>query len=370
MTHLLIVSTWDYPSYRLTCKAFRSLQGSCGFLTREKLSKEVSKKDLAWCDILLIVRGDDILSQFLAKKCKKLGKLVFLTLDDDLLNISMPGQSPILVKENHKSLDTILKMVNRIFVPSPYLGEKYGRNYPLKFHILGSILDDSDYMNDVINIDSSIIKIVYPAHPGHKLFFEKYISPIVEELHRRHKGQFSFTFIGPKILLDQADVPVEYLPTMPFDEYEAFMKVHPFHIGIAPLDDTESCRCKYYNKYIEFTKYRILGIYSDIIPYKYIVQDGVNGYMVENTEAGWLGALSRAIDQISSRDTLINQAIDVLKVKNSLNTFAASLQREVPELSTFKSPSLKKRFFIFPNMKVLEILLRIRNKGITLLNRA
>jgi hypothetical protein len=368
MANVLIVSTWDYPSFRLTCRAFKALQEVGGFLIREVLSKDITKKDISWCDILLIVRGDDSLSYFLAKTCKKLGKHVILTIDDDLLAISIEGQPKSLVKENHKALDGILKIVSRIIVPSPYLGKKYGMKYDLKYSILGTILKDSDYIEHPKDIDSELIKIVYPAHPGHSMFFNKYISPIIEDLYQRYTGRFSFTFIGPEVILTNPNIPVEYISSMPFVEYERYMKEHHFHLGIAPLDDTESCRCKYYNKYIEFTKYGIVGIYSDLIPYQYIVQNGQNGYLAVNTKEGWLQSLSAAIDQFEHRALYVKKATAILKEKNSLQTFASSIKEEISELTTFKAPKIYNKNYFLPNMRLFDILLRVRNKGLIFLS--
>ena len=61
------------------------------------------------------------------------------------------------------------------------------------------------------------------------------------------------------------------------------MKESNFNIGFAPLDNTYFANRKYFNKYIEYTKFGILGMYSNTMPYTLIVKDKENGILVDNS---------------------------------------------------------------------------------------
>ena len=58
--------------------------------------------------------------------------------------------------------------------------------------------------------------------------------------------------------------------------------------------------CKYFNKYIEYGRFGIIGIYSDVLPYSGKIIDGVNGILVKNTREAWFSALDKLIqDQLN-----------------------------------------------------------------------
>jgi glycosyltransferase involved in cell wall biosynthesis len=58
-------------------------------------------------------------------------------------------------------------------------------------------------------------------------------------------------------------------------------------ILLAPLDESRSSMSKCPNKYLEIAAAGSVGIYSNLYPYKELIQDGVNGFLVENQKEHW-----------------------------------------------------------------------------------
>ena len=70
---------------------------------------------------------------------------------------------------------------------------------------------------------------------------------------------------------------------------------------IAPLLDTRTFHSKCYNKYIESGVIGAACIYSKMLPYTEVIEDGVNGYLLEDeTEGGWYGKLTEVLADISA----------------------------------------------------------------------
>jgi glycosyltransferase involved in cell wall biosynthesis len=78
--------------------------------------------------------------------------------------------------------------------------------------------------------------------------------------------------------------------------YIRFQLNRGWRVGLAPLLDTESNRCKTDVKYREYAACGIAGIYSDVLPYQQSVTDGVTGIIVSNNTADWIQALSTLLE--------------------------------------------------------------------------
>lgn len=91
---------------------------------------------------------------------------------------------------------------------------------------------------------------------------------------------------------------------------------------IAPLQDTRFYHSKCYNKYIESGVVGGACIYSKECPYTDVIQDGVNGYLLEDeTEEGWYRKLTdvlkdipslRRVQRMAQEDVLIHHSVDAV----------------------------------------------------------
>jgi GT2 family glycosyltransferase/glycosyltransferase involved in cell wall biosynthesis len=81
-----------------------------------------------------------------------------------------------------------------------------------------------------------------------------------------------------------------------------------WHIGLAPLLDTEFNRCKSALKAIDYAALGLVVLASDMPVYRGSVADGPAGHLVANTEAAWYAAIDRLVRDPNARRTIANQS--------------------------------------------------------------
>ena len=100
-----------------------------------------------------------------------------------------------------------------------------------------------------------------------------------------------------------------------YDAYTASMAKANWDIGLAPMPKTDFHRCKYFNKYVEYASFGIVGIYSNLEPYTYGIKDRVNGLLVNNTTDDWYNAISELIENEKLRKEI---SLNCLKEANEI----------------------------------------------------
>lgn len=338
MTNILIEASCDMPSYQLTVKDFGRLEKELPINVKSKLSRNILAADLKWCDILYILRGNDTLSLYLAKKAKELGRMVILGLDDDLLEFQS-NQHPKIDKIGKESLTAILSIADVMLTTSRYLAKKYHSLYGIECALSDTIVEPEDF--DIKIPHDERIKIVYAACSSHKFFFDKLISPILQRVAEKYSDKISLTSIGPTLSIDGLPIPTNQIDSMPFQEYQCYMKTHHFDVGLAPLIDNEMCRSKYFNKYLEYSRHNICGIYSNVLPYSLIVENEYNGLLVDNNPEEWYNAICQILDSCALRNTCITNAKNHILNNFSITAIMGKLMEQIPFLVSFKAPKAK-----------------------------
>lgn len=340
-TKILIEGYCHIPSYDMIVQSFHRFCNIIPIDIRCKLSRNIKIDDINWCDILLIVRGDNPLSAYLADTAKRAGRIVILFIDDDLVAV----RSDIVSFENkycRKCLLKVIDNVDHILTCSSYLGEKYKKIYGLNFTQIHTDINRSQISHIPHTVDNGHIKLIYAASRGHKVFFEDLIKPILNRLYEKYLDKVSFTIIGPEVDTENIMIDIENIRSMPLEDYRKYMNENKFDIGIAPLYDTEICRSKYFNKYFEYTINGICGIYSDVIPYNLAVINGKNGYLVRNTPDDWYNAICKAIDNIEQSAKIATMAQEDVLSKYSSETIALKLYRNLDCFLSNKSNILER----------------------------
>ena len=287
---------------------------------------------------LISVRANNPMSAWVVKEASKNGRKIILILDDDLLNIKS-NQHPYIDKIMKDSLLRVLKMASHVITVSQYLGEKYQKNYNVNYVLTDTVFEKNEIRPMLPSCNT--IKIVYAAARGHIVFFNKLISPIIDKLYEKYGDLVSFTVIGPEINCNNYKMNVEFVPSMPMDEYQAYMSCHHFDIGIAPLFATEVCYSKYYNKYLEYTKNNIFGVYSKQLPYISVIEDGKNGLLADGNPDSWFDSLCKAIDDAKLRKDGVEAAQEQLLLNNNLNSISERLNKAIPYITNYKAPNMK-----------------------------
>ena len=148
------------------------------------------------------------------------------------------------------------------------------------------IVDESDIQSKRIGSSGSVTSIVYATGNDHQFLFEKFIRPLLAPLSEKYRERISFTFMGisPQLNETEYSFPIRYVKWLPTEQYRGFMKEQCFDIGLAPLENDSFSKCKYFNKFVEYSMSGTVGIYSNTEPYTDVIQDGVNGFLADNTK--------------------------------------------------------------------------------------
>ena len=289
---------------------------------------QIRPKDIDESDVVVLIRPSDTLSQAVAKRASEAGATVVTSCDDDLLHYK-PGQPWRL-----RGLRKTLARSDAVWSASRYILEQY---VPLSAGKRACILDTvvgEEQITSPKKEPGNKLKIVYAANPGHAVMFDELIRPVFPALVKEFGDAVSFTFISvhPDLREFENEVEIRYIKGMPLQEYRAFMQKESFDVGLAPLFDNPFSRCKYINKYLEYSMMGVLGIYSNVLPYSSAIRNGITGLLADNTYDGWLAALRTAISDCFLREEIVRNAQTDLRENFNEEGIVTGIIESMPEL--------------------------------------
>lgn len=301
--------------------------------------------------IIISVRGATPSMFYALKYAKKMRKFVVYFLDDDILNIP---QDSYYYHERKKWHKKCLEICDLLLTTSKLLAEDYMNKIKTRRTVVINT-PVSDIINHCRDRNTNITKIVYSASEWHSPDFDNYIKPILDKLYLKYGNSIEFYCVGfiPCLNGLVCQNYIKIVPTMCLQKYKEYMFCHEFDIGIAPLEDTYFNQRKYFNKYIEYTRYGICGIYSKVMPYVGVIRDNVNGLLVDNSADAWFEKICYAIDNSKIRDSMLVSARNHLFTHHNRNYVFCKLECDIPELITLtkenniiqQSCVIKKYFF-------------------------
>lgn len=307
-----------------------------------KRTIQINKKDIEWCDILITVRGYEGITLDIVKAAKRAGRFIIYFLDDDLLNIPNEIPSGKYFNDDVKKIMTeIISNSNLLWCVNSIIGKKYSSFCKDKW-ILSKVPIE---MNRSINnkTEDKVIRILYAGSSDHSGVVQKYLSPAVKNICDEYGSKVHFTFIGADPGLKNCN-NVNYIKY--FNEYQLyknFVNNGNFTIGLAIILEKDFYRCKYYNKFIEYTSIGAVGIYTNSEPYSIIVENCVNGILCNNSE--WYNTIKNTIDNYDLRQECYANAYDLLKEKFNYQVVGKELMESIPELVTYHAKNVRVTLF-------------------------
>lgn len=288
----------------------------------------ISESDIEKSDILFMIRPNNSFFGNIAKIAKENGRSVIFYLDDDLSNL--PKESPDMPWRK-KGLDYSAKKSDILVSSSQYICKNYQKKYGFsKTFQLNTAVPKHDIKGHKEQINERI-KIVYAASLAHQKYFNEFLKPIINKLDALFGEKISLTFMGVHPELDSKDykMPIYYIEPLLLNEYRLRIEKENFDIGLAPLKTTEFTKCKYFNKFIEYAMFGIVGIYSDTEPYTFIIQNKENGLLVGDKPEDWLNAICELVNdslllkkcRLGAYKTIQEQLDSTIIMNNFINSF-------------------------------------------------
>lgn len=346
MSKLLYIFERDMPTVSITRDVMTNIKKFPEIKSDFVYLNDVTSHDIDSHDIIIFIRPDNNYAWKIADEARKAGHIIITFCDDDLLNL--PISFPT-IPWRKKGLIKTLEYSDIIWSSSRYIANKYRDLTRGKRSAISDTIIDPDDLNDKKIIrnkrEDHVVKIVYAAAPSHSGLFEQYITPIIPRLSEKYGSKISFTFVSVHPEVNGIDC--EYVPGMPLLKYRNYMKAHNFDIGVAPLLDDEFSKCKYFNKFLEYTTQGIVGIYSNTEPYTYVIENKKNGLLADNTLESWYTTLCTAIDDEALRRECLKNAVNFIRTKHSEEACITKTLQDIPELLQSKSCFLKCKNFRF-----------------------
>jgi glycosyltransferase involved in cell wall biosynthesis/prefoldin subunit 5 len=167
-----------------------------------------------------------------------------------------------------------------------------------------------------------------------------------------------FRFWGlkpPEELLNVPQVTWTIPDTLLYRDFAGYFQQQSADIFIAPLEMNEFNRCKSAIKFFEYSALGAPGVFSDIDPYRQVVEHGVNGYLAASPQ-DWVQSLQRLIEDAGERARLAWQAQESIR-KRWLLSEHAHLWRETYAglLPPGQSQPSQDRVFHTINLELIEL---------------
>jgi hypothetical protein len=246
-------------------------------------------------------------------KCKGRADIAYL-FDDDIPSAIDTSELPAtyrrrLIDVTFCDFQYMFYISDLVIVSSPVLAKRF--NTPKTYLLEPPSIRESESLNH--HHDGSTLRIGYHGSSTHYRDLE-FLIPTIKRFSEANPS-VEFDLFGHKAIREMIRglARVNVMDPLPWEEYKEFAKRRPCHIMVAPLLDHAYNRGKSRIKFCDASSLGAAGIFTDNPIYRGIVDDRIDGLLVNNTEDEWLGALqSLAADpdrtyRIASTCRLANQ---------------------------------------------------------------
>ncbi len=341
MTNVLLLYEILNPSVRLCAYEQLNFLNRLGKIAFKHTSfRNLTQEECIKCDVVIFVRSDSDMALQMVKSLKKRDKYIVYVLDDDILEIADGLVSSEYYKRLsvQKRIKKIMSYCDILLSPSELLLQKY-KGY---FQTSSIIEEPALGENRTSSHSKNKIKIGFAGSIDRKADIESILTNTIHEIINKYKDKIEFEFFGAKPdIVDKLNL--KYYPyTENYESYQKTLEELNWDIGLAPMPNTNFHQCKHYNKYIEYSAYGIIGIYSNVIPYTKVIKNGINGILCNNMTQEWVNAISYLIDNEIVRNELLGNIENIKKEKFSLDIVSKQYMDAVPELLTYTSHNRKR----------------------------
>lgn len=330
MGHVLVELEKLDNTTELTMASLGKAFSRCGIEARFLLLDQIGLEELAWCDSYLAVRPNTPMSVRLAQSIVNSGRFYSVMFDDDLLNHKGA------LKWRANCTRKCLSLAALVIGVNPALTREYASfTKSNRGAVINTPVGEDEYIPT--HSVGETVRFVYAAGRDHARIFEKQLKPAVNSFLEEYSDKVHFTFIGvePDLTGLSHKECFSFIPLMPLHKYNEYMKENEFDVGLAPLEDNQFSSRKYFNKFIEYAKVGITGLYSNCLPFTLIVEERTNGILVNNNEEDWKQALVLAVKEKSLIEKCAIKAQEKLRENFSIDQMANAIKNSIPEFEEY-----------------------------------
>ena len=293
----------------------------------------VKKRDIEWCDLVVLCRNThpNIAGWFL--QILKLGKPYIYDIDDNFFDI--PANTPVGKYHREPSrirmLREYIKLAQLVRVYSSPMYERVQKQNQNIVMVTAPI--DLRLIQPISKpVERQPVRLVYATSRAVDHLAGIFKPALMRILEEYQEGiEVHFLGYNPPEFRRYHNV---YFQSMMFD-YESYLKAFSsagYDIGLAPLLNDVFHRSKTNNKFREYGACHIAGIYSNVDVYSSCVTNKLTGCLVENTSDAWYEAMSTLIQNADLRLQIKEQAYDFVRKNYSQETFASLWDQQITSI--------------------------------------
>jgi O-antigen biosynthesis protein len=301
------------------------------FVTIKYLTiKELTYKDIINTDVFIFYRRIFFFSflysiiSFLHRK----NKILIYDIDDYLFEIpsySSAYSRSILSNIKQKWFLRNLTLMDLVAVSTEILRDEILKLSPCSnVCVIPNTLDLS-VLNKKRIIEKNRINILLCSSDNLKIKnFKKDFINVLQSVKKNFGDKIKLTALGNINKAELTDIFDEIYPMMKYEDYFNFLSNTDFEIGLVPLGGNEDPEfflmhsCKSNIKFLEFAKYGICGIYSNVLPYR-CVEDHEEGILVNNEYDAWYKGLYELIINKELREKIKKKSYDKVLTQYNIN---------------------------------------------------
>jgi glycosyltransferase len=313
-----------------------------------KKTYEVKSRDVIQSDIIICVRGASDSDKNIINLAKLYNCLIIYYLDDDLFNVPKYASCSPFYESKHirENMVEIMEKCDILWTSNYNIEKKYSsyfsRRYVIDIPITIEKVNDKNFKKEESN--NGLVKICFAGSIDHVYMFDEILAPVINNISEKYKNKVEICIIGinPKRLKKSSNIKIiEFFDDI--TDYYNFIKENKFDIGLAPLKKTDFNSCKYYNKFLDYTSKGMVGVYSNVDPYKIVVKNEINGMLTENKVVLWQETLEKLILSEKLRYKIYDNAVKYIQEKFSYEYITLKILESIPEIKNRVKEKVKKR---------------------------
>lgn len=307
------------------------------------------------CNILILVRGSMWKEKKIVDYMKSLNKYVIYVLDDDILNV--PSNSLMYKYYNQPIIKsriiTIMKKSDMLITPSMKIKEKYKLFFNKSEIIHEPCVNFSFVKQD--EKKNKAIRIGFAASVDRSIDSAILLEKIIDMLFEKYGNRIEIEIMGakPEFIKSKNIKYISYIEC--YNKYQYILSERKWDIGLAPLPKGGFYECKYCNKYIEYGRNAIVGIFSNVPSYKGVIRHGENGYLCDNDEVSWVNAISELVENESRLKYMKKNVMEDINCHFLIDVVSKNYYEILPKL---KYNNEKKSRALLKAIWILDIFIR------------
>lgn len=103
------------------------------------------------------------------------------------------------------------------------------------------------------------------------------------------------------------------------------------------MPDSSFHACKYINKFIEYSSFGIVSVFSNVEPYISLKRIGAPGIFCDNTPEAWFSAIQTLVENPKYRERLRRAAYSLVKEQYSVSKAAELLLHQIKPILQFRA---------------------------------